>query len=414
MKKISIIIPVYNVKKYLDECLESACNQRISDLEIICIDDGSTDGSLTLLENWGKKDSRIKVLSNGTNRGLSYTRNRGLEYAQGKYIQFLDSDDKLLPNALENLYKLAEREKTDCIFFGAVPIYEGITLKQRTDRTDYKKTYSGVWKGSELFSAIIDNNEWIAPVQFQFLNHGFLKKGNFHFYDGILHEDELFTFQTMLLADRALCLNDKYYGYRYRENSIISSPITQERVRGLGIVYLEMIRFSESYVLDEAVTKRVNRHLEQIAASIRRGTKRIKNFKLDEICNKKNVMEYQLLNFVVNGERLLNNVSEISEVQLRYIRTFQNIILYGAGKIGREVLQILDINDIGILGYAVSDIKDNPKFVMGHPVRGMRAWGMYKESALIIVAISKYSADECKSNLLNEGFKNVLTLDQYM
>lgn len=414
MEKISIIIPVYNVERYLDDCLASACSQTISELEIICIDDGSTDSSWILLEKWEKKDSRIKVFSNGKNMGLSYTRNQGLKFAQGKYIQFLDSDDKLLPNALDNLYKLAEQEKTDCIFFCAEPIYEDASSYQRTDRIEYKNLYPGIWRGQELFCRIIDNNEWIAPVQFQFLNRDFMERNGLHFFDGILHEDELFTFQTMLMAEKVLCLNDKYYGYRYRENSIISSPITKERIRGLITVYLEMQRFCEKHILDEGVLKQINRRLERMAASIRKSANLIADFDLDEICNKKNVMEYQLLNFVINGERLLKNVSEISKDQLRYIRTFQNIILYGAGKIGREVLQILDVNDIGVLGYAVSDTKRNQKFVMGHPVHEIEEWGMHKESALIIITISKYSADELKANLLDKGFKNVIVLEQYM
>lgn len=413
VKKISVIIPVYNVEQYVDECLASVCSQTIADMEIICIDDGSTDGSLTLLKTWERKDSRIRLLCNDRNRGLSYTRNCGLKNAQGKYIYFLDSDDKLFPNALEYLYNLAEKEKTDCIFFSAEPIYEGSLSYQRNDRIAYEKKYPGVWQGQKLFGEIIDNNEWIAPVPFQFLSHEFLNKNNLKFFDGILHEDELFTFQIMLLAERAVCLNTKCYEYRYRENSIISSPTSQEHVRGLSVVYFEMLRFWENRIQNESLIKQFNKRLEQVATAIRKKAKLVENFDFKDICNKKNMVEIQLMNFIVYGEKLLKNVSEINDDQLRFIKTFQDIILYGAGKIGREVLQILDANDIGILGYAVSDTGNNPSYVMGHSVHGIEEWGRYKESALIIVAISKYSADELKTNLENEGFKNVLVLDQY-
>jgi len=414
VEKISIIIPVFNVEGYVEECLASACSQTIDELEIICIDDGSTDNSLALLERWEKKDSRIKVFRNDRNRGLSYTRNCGMKHAQGKYIHFLDSDDKLFPNALDRLYRLAEREKTDCIYFGAEPIYEGESSYCRTDRIVYKKTYPGIFRGQELFRKIMDNNEWIAPVQFQFLNHDFLKKNDLHFFDGILHEDELFTFQTMLLAKRTMCLNEKYYEYRFRNNSIISSPITQDRIKGLIVVYMEMLKFCENYIYDDEVMKSINRRLEQVASSIRRGANRIVGFDLEEIYNKKSIMEYQLLNFIIYGERLLKSVSEINQDQLKYISTFSKVILYGAGKIGREVLQILDENDIGILGYAVSDTMNNKRFIMGHPVYGIEEWEPYKESALIIVAVSEHIAGNIKEDLINKGFKHVLLLNKSM
>ena len=90
---ISIIIPVYNTEDYLHVCLNSILKQSYGDFEIICVDDASTDSSLEILEYFTKKDSRIKILKNDSNRGQGFSRNRGLDVAEGKYIFFLDSDD---------------------------------------------------------------------------------------------------------------------------------------------------------------------------------------------------------------------------------------------------------------------------------------------------------------------------------
>lgn len=94
MIKVSVIIPVYNVEKYLEECLDSIINQTLKEIEIICIDDGSTDSSLNVLENYKKKDKRIIVLQQ-QNLGAGAARNKGLDLARGKYLSFLDADDFL-------------------------------------------------------------------------------------------------------------------------------------------------------------------------------------------------------------------------------------------------------------------------------------------------------------------------------
>ena len=112
MIKISVIIPVYNVEKYLRECLDSLINQSFKDFEVICIDDGSTDKSYKILEEYSQKDSRIKVLKQEHN-GAGAARNLGIEIAKGKYIQFLDSDDYFEPNMLEELYNTAEKFGAD-------------------------------------------------------------------------------------------------------------------------------------------------------------------------------------------------------------------------------------------------------------------------------------------------------------
>ena len=112
MVKVSVVIPVYNVEGYLEECLDSVINQTLEDIEIICINDGSTDNSLEILEEYAKKDNRIKIL-NQENQGISATRNNGLKICKGKYICFLDSDDYLELNALMETYDISEKYSLD-------------------------------------------------------------------------------------------------------------------------------------------------------------------------------------------------------------------------------------------------------------------------------------------------------------
>ena len=121
--KISIIIPVYNVEKYLEDCLISVLNQTLENIEIICVNDGSTDHSLDILKDFAKKDSRIKVYS-FNNKGLGSARNRGIKRAHGEYIAFLDSDDWLELDFCEKIYESANKNKVDLVLFNAVEEYD--------------------------------------------------------------------------------------------------------------------------------------------------------------------------------------------------------------------------------------------------------------------------------------------------
>lgn len=114
MPKISVIIPVYNVEQYLPQCLDSLKNQILSDLEFICINDGSVDGSLDILQAYAAEDHRF-VIINQKNRGQGYARNKGLEAASGEYIGFVDPDDWVEPDMYEQMYNLAEKYNADTV-----------------------------------------------------------------------------------------------------------------------------------------------------------------------------------------------------------------------------------------------------------------------------------------------------------
>ena len=115
--KISVIIPVYNVEKYLSECLDSIINQTLREIEVICVNDGSTDSSLSILKEYSSKDNRVKIIDK-KNEGQGYARKVGLDIAKGEYILFCDSDDKYSSNnVFENLYKAIKKNNSDLMCF---------------------------------------------------------------------------------------------------------------------------------------------------------------------------------------------------------------------------------------------------------------------------------------------------------
>lgn len=121
MIKVSIIVPIYNVEKYLKRCLDSLVNQTLNDIEIICINDGSTDGSLEILNEYGRRDDRI-VIINQENSGLSATRNKGIDIAKGQFIGFVDSDDWVSKDYFEKLYNSAIQNEAEIAVGGDYPI----------------------------------------------------------------------------------------------------------------------------------------------------------------------------------------------------------------------------------------------------------------------------------------------------
>ena len=117
MPKISVIIPVYNTENYLKECLNSVINQTFKDIEIICVNDGSTDNSLSILEEYARTDSRIKII-NQKNQGVSSSRNNGIKSARGEYIMFLDSDDLYKPDLCEKVVEKIDSQSPDIVMWG--------------------------------------------------------------------------------------------------------------------------------------------------------------------------------------------------------------------------------------------------------------------------------------------------------
>ena len=148
--KVSIIVPVYNVARYLGECLDSIINQTLDDIEIICINDGSTDNSLEILEEYAKKDSRIWIFTI-ENSGLSLARNYGIKHANGKYVGFVDSDDYINETMFEKLYNSCEQNDLD-LAICKISLFDDKTGEVNNNLSYYNL---GIFKGfdKEVFSA---------------------------------------------------------------------------------------------------------------------------------------------------------------------------------------------------------------------------------------------------------------------
>ena len=273
--KISVIIPVYNVECYLGECLDSVCNQSLQDIEIICINDGSTDRSLQILQNYAKQDSRVFII-NQKNHGLSYSRNVGFNHARGKYIYFLDSDDYIATDCLERLCEAMDSENLEILLFNASVFGdEGVEEKRLINEENYFKrvqNYPAKCSGEELFALFKHNKEYITPVSTQIYARDFLCRNSLLFYDGIIHEDELYTFQCLLLAEKAGCLNKQLYFRRVRNSSIMDLKQSEKMIFSVFSCFIcvkEMVRFCLEKDFQEKNRGTVFLNIERMASICR-------------------------------------------------------------------------------------------------------------------------------------------------
>ncbi len=223
--KVSVIVPVYNTQEYLAQCLDSVIGGTLEDIEIICVDDGSTDGSREILNEYASRDGRIKVLAK-ENGGLSSARNAGLAEAAGEYVLFLDSDDYIEPRALEYLYAEAKSDNLDQLFFCAKSFYDDNEKSSEEAAPDYysrKADYSGVMSGQEFFIKMSENAEFRPSACLQLIRRGFLADNGISFINGIVYEDNPFTIQCLFAAERVRYADIDLYNRRLRKNSIMTS-----------------------------------------------------------------------------------------------------------------------------------------------------------------------------------------------
>ena len=208
--KVSIIVPVYNVEKYLSECLNSILSQTLHEIEVICVNDGSTDNSLAILKQYELKDSRIRIIDK-INNGLGAARNSGIAVAQGEYIGFVDSDDFIERTMFEKMYTRACKIGADVVITNLYLYYTdtGFTSVYR----DMVKYYFWERKGS--FSAM-QNPEIVQNIGVwdKIYRLDFIKKYQLRNPEHRIFEDALFTFQTLILSKSITVISEPLYYYR--------------------------------------------------------------------------------------------------------------------------------------------------------------------------------------------------------
>ena len=247
---VTVVVPVYNDERHVGECLDSILSQSYRNIEVVCVNDGSTDRTPLILEHYeGKYDPFFRIVTiSQENRGLSAARNAGMRHATGKYVYFLDSDDMLNhKDAILEMVLLAEEHHLDQLIFGCRVFADGKEAGLHK-RVEEEKAYHAVYEplkdavlpGTELFSRLEDNDHFFATQQTRFYLLRSLTDNGLAYPEGLLHEDNYMGPASLRFAERAMIVDRQFVARRIRAGSIVTGTgDMSKRFAGLwGVVQL--------------------------------------------------------------------------------------------------------------------------------------------------------------------------------
>lgn len=235
MKKVSVIVPVYNVEKYLDKCMNSLVNQTLEDIEIIVINDGSTDNSLKILNKYKKKYPNKLIIIDQENKGISVARNNGIEIATGKYIGFVDSDDYVKYDMFEKLYNKIEKTKSDIVVCDFEEYY------MKTGKFKYMNFTNNIKSKNLYEDASIINTIDYAPWNKLFKKDLF---NDIRFLKNIKYEDLNAILKTFLIASKISLVKESLYIYRINDTG--ETRTVNKKVKDILIILQDLIDYSKS------------------------------------------------------------------------------------------------------------------------------------------------------------------------
>lgn len=256
MTKLSIIVPVYNVEKYLPKCLESLIKQTLKDIEIICVNDGSMDNSLAILKEFASKDSRIRIIDN-QHQGVAKTRNTGIEQSTGEYIGFVDSDDYIDLDFFEKLYNSATKSNSD------------IAIASILKHKNFFNIYNAKYTKEETAITIQDKIKLCEDKKHFFFyawnkiyHSGFIKENNIKFSEGQIYEDVMFAIKALYYSNKIISVYGTKYHYIEHENSLTKyKDKTGEKEHDLIKAYSELQEFCNSKNIE--ISERLNYYTKE-------------------------------------------------------------------------------------------------------------------------------------------------------
>lgn len=441
MPKISIIIPVYNVEQYLRECLDSILDQTLEEIEIICVNDGSTDGSLTILEEYAQRDKRIQIIDK-PNSGYGHTMNTGMDQATGEFIGIIESDDFAATEMFERLYDVAMKNDVDVVksnYYEYISSSGTKKVIENFPKSKYDTTSSPMEDRNIFFSA--------PSVWSGIYKKSFLIQNNIRFLEtpGASFQDTSFAFKVWSSAKKVYLMSEAFLYYRVDnmgssvnsaskvfcvcdefneiEKFIDKHPFNKQELSSLvfalkfrtykwnyqrlGAVfqYAFLLEMEEQFKKAESKELITNKYLSD--TDIREVYKVINN---SEEYFKETAKEYR--------DQRLNLSSTLNKqiykkVFLETIINFESIVIYGAGVIGKKVFKILN-EEIGIekfVGFAVTNLEGNPETIMDLPVHSIENLTRYVNDGVILVAVKEQDQYEIINKLKSLHFKNIISID---
>ncbi len=409
--KISVIITTYNVENYIGECIESVLNQSIKNIEVICIDDASTDHSLNMLNLYAARDCRVRVFPQSESIGPSSARNIGYREAKGEYVYQIDGDDLIADGALESMYRHAVVNKLDFLTFSADAFADTkeIENKVKNSLNLYKRigTYVGVMKGMELFAECMRNGDFLGNLCCIFLNKDFFDTYDMYLVEGLYASADS-NFLFYLNAQRVMCIKDTFYIRRFRENSIVTSKKTLIKFESILVEYVYELSLWNQYSFEDPIEETIEKYF----ATLWKTVLKTYNSVVDKMSPLRLLPKHKLAKFIYDYYISDNSVywTKQTREMMDEIRHYERIIIYGAKDIGQDVRAILEKNGISNYIFAVSDNK-NETSLDGQKIYNIDELKYLKGKAIVIIAASKRHHENIRARLQKTGFEHILAVE---
>lgn len=405
--KASIIIPVFNAEKYIEQCIESVQRQTLKELEMICVDDGSTDDSYKLLRNMAEDDNRIRIFRQ-ENQGSGAARNHGIAAAQGKYIAFLDADDFYYDdNALELMVKACEENK--------IPVCGSNMISLQNDSFADKELFKGF--GVDEHGRMIDYRDYQNDYHYQafIFNRSFLEDNNLSFPDYLRYQDPVFFLKTMSLAKQFWVIPEILYCYRegHQDQKVIAKKIkyTLMGMRDNLQVAVEndyeklfCTTFDRIEEYGAAIIVEIS---EEILLLLMEITKIVKDYKIQKTISFKKFLEPT--EKLMDSHQLLRSIIEVKQSQYSFKEYFEDkeiktAAVYGIGMFGKILLKELIDANITVVCCIDQSVR---KFEGYHVITP------YKDlPECDVLIISPMYSNEIKKHYLDVNITNVVTFKE--
>lgn len=441
MSKVSIVVPVYNVERYLRQCLDSIINQTLKDIEIICVNDGSTDDSLNILNEYAKKDNRIKIV-NKINTGYGNSMNIGFSKATGEYIGIVESDDFAELDMYNKMYNVAIKYSSEVVMSNFTEF--------ETENSTYD-VFNENFRGFEYNKVIDPINEksifFTKPsIWSGIYKRDFLVENNIVFSEtpGASYQDLSFSFKIWASAKKIYLLKDAFI--HYRKDNMNSSINSSGKIFCVCDEYGEIDKFLKNMILKDEKLKMLifsmkfktykwnyNRLTSVFQYTfLLRMVSEFKEAMLDNKINNYylNDSEIREISDIVNNTdkyfketsknykddrliRLTDNINFYKDGFIDYVSKFKNIIIYGAGSIGTMVGKkiICEFDNENNIYFGVSNSNDNPKSLLSKPVFSIEKLMQYSDNSVVIVSVKEKDQYDIINKLKKMHFKNVVSID---
>lgn len=396
MIKISVIVPIYNMEQYIGECLDSIFNQTIiKEIEIICVDDGSTDGSLNVLMKYQHKYDNI-IVFHQENQGAGPAKNKGIMNAHGKYVAFMDPDDYYAnTDTLEQLYCYAEKENVLACGGNMVLFYENGETEKRDD-----------WF-YENRKVIFQNYGNLCNYTCYIFNLQMLHENRILFPPYRRYEDPPFMLRVMSHIKEFYAIKETVYMYRIGHKELcFTQPIVVDILQGVRDCFQMAAEMNLLKVYDQYLKSYLINYLPYFYPYLGKNSKEAWGV-IDEINEISQSWIGECNEIFLDSEHLeayILGIKKDRDDMRRRCREAQETVIYGAGKIGYSFLEKYGSECRNIVGFAVTSKSEEDHFIAGYMVREIEN---YDRGALVVVAVGEKSAQEIRQNLRMLQFQNV-------